>query len=519
MPAKTPRLYRSRHGVYYLRVCLPEAERSNPQSKEVWRSLKTKDSRTAQALALRFAIEKTYAMPKKSIKNLVDEIANPLKHFAADGSAVEFDVLNPAEVKYAEEWMGKKAAEFVAKNTAKATEIMRDDDRRLLAETELEFRRKEAEALRLREAQLFQQVNQKPASPLFSKYVDAYLTLIKNSDITERTKKGYAAKLKVFQDFVGKSATLDEITPDTILNFQTWMAKDDPLTDRKAITPRSIDEYSNVISNVYKKVIKKAADNPIESRLVGKKQRMKSNRKPFTPDELKAIFDPQRLATVKNPADFFVPILGLLTGSRPASICQLRVGDIRRDDGVMVIHYHDYIEGNSAKTRATNRIAPLHPLLEKVGFLRYLDDVKSLPDTNATTLIFPWLNKYEQGYADVPSQNFMAMLKKLGIYVPNVKVFYSLRHTTNQRLKERGVPEDFRSQYIGHENDSVNNRTYGGETPPKFLLESVIPHLQFDEIQWDAIQYQSDLPAMQKAVEIAKRRKNKKDRSGLDRIK
>ena len=74
----------------------------------------------------------------------------------------------------------------------------------------------------------------------------------------------------------------------------TWLAKDDPLTERKALTPRSIDEYSNVISNVYKKVIKKAADNPIEGRLVGKKQRMKSNRKPFTPDELKAIFDPAR---------------------------------------------------------------------------------------------------------------------------------------------------------------------------------------------------------------------------------
>ncbi len=498
MPAKTPRLYRSRHGVFYLRVCLPERERTHPKSKEVWRSLGTKDARTAQALALRFAIEKTYAMPKKSIKSLIDEIANPLSFTSREGHRIDFDPAKPEEVAF--------AREFIAEHTAKGASALDDMERQRLADTELEFRRKEAEALRLREAQLIQSLQQKPPSPLFSKFVDAYLTLIKNSDITERTKKGYAAKLAVFQSFVGKSATLDEITPDTILNFQTWLAKDDPLTERKAITPRSIDEYANVISNVYKKVIKKAADNPIEGRLVGKKQRMKSNRKPFTPDELTRIFDPERLATVKSPADFFVPILGLLTGSRPASICQLRVGDIRREDGMTVFHYHDYIEGNSAKTRATNRIVPVHPLLEKIGFLRYLEDVKSLPDTNATTLIFPWLNQYEQGYADVPSQNFTALLKRLGIYVPNVKVFYSLRHTTNQRMKERGVPEDFRSQYLGHENDSVNNRTYGGITPPKFLLEQVIPHLQFDEIQWDAIHYQSDLPAMQKAVDIAKRR-------------
>lgn len=333
MPAKTPRLYQSRHGVFYLRVCLPEGERVRSTSKEVWRSLRTKDPRTAQALALRFAIEKTYLMPK-SLKNLVDEIARPLSFTSKEGHRIDFDPAKPEEASF--------ARDFIAQHTAKAAPTLDEIERQKLAETELEFRRKEAEAMRYREALQ----DKKPESPKFEKYVDAYLTLIKNSDITERTKKGYAAKLKVFQDFIGKSATLDEITPDTILNFHTWLAKDDPLTERKALTPRSIDEYSNVISNVYKKVIKKAADNPIEGRLVGKKQRMKSNRKPFTPDELKAIFDPVRLDEVKSPSDFFVPILGLLTGSRPASICQLRVGDIRRDDGVMVFHYHDYIEGN-----------------------------------------------------------------------------------------------------------------------------------------------------------------------------
>ena len=244
---------------------------------------------------------------------------------------------------------------------------------------------------------------------------------------------------------------------------------------------------------------------------------MKSKRKPFTPDELKRIFDPERLATVKDPSDFFVPIMGLLTGSRPASICQLRLGDVRREDGLTVISYHDYYEGNSSKTEATNRIVPLHPLLEKIGFLRYLDDVKSLPNSNATTLLFPWLNHYEQGYGDVPSQNFTALLKKLGIYIFNVKVLYSLRHTTNQRMKERGVPEDFRSQYLGHENDSVNHRTYGGITPPKFLLEQAIPHLMFEEVKWDAIQYQSDREAMKRQMEIAARRDRKKEaRKGKD---
>ena len=503
MPAKTPHLYRSRHGVFYVRVCLPHAQQVNATSKTVWRSLKTKDARIARGLALRFAIEKNFAMASKSPKTILDEILNPLSFTTKDGHRLDFDPTNPHEVAFAKS--------FIAEHTAKAQEIERhqqNNDLERLRETEQEFRKLEAEAERFRE---------KATSPLFDKYVQAYLTLIKNSQITERTQKSYAAKLAVFQDFIGKTAKLEDITPDVILNFQTFLAKDDPITKRKAVAPRTIDEYANVISNVYKKVIKRAGENPIEGRLVSKKERMKSKRKPFTPDELQRIFDPNRLATVKDPSDFFVPIMGLLTGSRPASICQLRLGDVRREDGLTVISYHDYYEGNSSKTEATNRIVPLHPLLEKIGFLRYLDDVKSLPNSNATTLLFPWLNHYEQGYGDVPSQNFTALLKKLGIYIFNVKVLYSLRHTTNQRMKERGVPEDFRSQYLGHENDSVNHRTYGGITPPKFLLEQAIPHLMFEEVKWDAIQYQSDREAMKRQMEIAARRDRKKEaRKGKD---
>lgn len=279
-------------------------------------------------------------------------------------------------------------------------------------------------------------------------------------------------------------ATLADITSENMLDFKTWLAKDDPVSDRKAIDPRSIDEYSNVISNMYKKVIKKAAYNPIEGQLVGKKERMKSNRKPFTPDELTRIFDPERLAQVKSPADFFVPILGLRTGSRPSTLCQLRVDSVRHDEGLLVFIYHDYLEGNHAKTTATSRIIPVHPLLEQVGFLRYLEDVKSLPQTNYTILLFPWLNEYEQDYADVPTQNF------------------------------REVPEDFRSHYIGYENFSVNNRTNSGTTQPHFLLEHVIPHLQFDEIQWVAIQYKSDVLAMIKQMDIAERREKAKVKKG-----
>lgn len=509
------RLYVRAHGVYYLRIITPKALQATTGKRETWHSLRTKDAQQARIYALSYALEleKTKAAMKNKKGNLADltqDITKPLKITTPDGYMVDFDATQPAEKAEALAFLAEHKAPEISEAQRQAWQAQ---ELAKLRDTEAAFRRMETEVAQHR-AHLSQPV--KPASPLFSQYSQAYLTLIQNSQLKDRTKKVYAAKIKIWQDFIGKTATLDDITPQSILNFQTWLATDDPITERKAITPRTIDGYTEIVSNVYKTTIKKLADNPVEGRLVTKKQRMKSNRKPFTPDELTRIFDAKRLNLCANPADVFVPVLGLLTGSRPASICQLRLGDIRREDGINIISYHDYIEENSAKTNATNRLAPLHPILEKIGFLRYLDDIKKLPDANATTLIFPWLNLYEQGYADVPTQNFRDVLKHLKIYVPNVKVFYSLRHTTNQRMKERGVPEDFRSQYIGHENDSVNHRTYGGTTPTKFLLESVIPHLGFEEIKWDAIQYKSNPSHLLRMFEIAQKRDRMKARNAAD---
>ena len=479
--------------------------------RETWRSLRTKDPQQAKVYALTYALETekaklTVASKKDNLTDLLQQTTKPLTITTPDGHKMEFDISKPAEKAFAKDTVKDLMAQFPAYR-APEPQVWSNEEQQRMRDDHVAFKRLEREAQDYRD-QLLAQKAKKTASPKFIEFSQAYVTLKGKTAIKDRTKKRYVSALKVWENFIGKSATLDDITPQTVLNFQTWLAKDDPKTERKGITARSIDGYTQVISNVYKTTIKKQADNPVEGQLVKKKERMKSNRKPFTPNELSRIFDPVRLNEPNiNPTDLFVPVLGLLTGSRPASICQLRLGDIRREDGIQVICYHDYLEENSSKSSASNRITPLHPLLEKIGFLRYLDDVYGLPDTNATTLIFPWLNLYEQGYADVPSQRFTAVLKTLGIYLQNVKVFYSLRHNTNQRMKERGVPEDFRSQYIGHENDSVNHRTYGeGTTPPKFLLQSVIPHLQFDEVNWDAIQYQSQPDHLLRLYQMAQKR-------------
>jgi hypothetical protein len=53
---------------------------------------------------------------------------------------------------------------------------------------------------------------------------------------------------------------------------------------------------------------------------------------------------------------------------------------------------------------------------------------------------------------------------------------------------------------------ALHRCTYGSTTPTKFLLKSVIPHLGFEEIDWDAIQYKSNPSHLQRMYEIARKR-------------
>ncbi len=92
-----------------------------------------------------------------------------------------------------------------------------------------------------------------------------------------------------------------------------------------------------------------------------------------------------------------------------------------------------------------------------------------------------------------------------------------MRHTANQRMKDKGVPEDWRSAYLGHENDSVNNLTYGDAVPAKVLFDNVIPALKFDEVDWDAIQYQSNPKLLEHLVAVAVRRDQRKEAKEKDK--
>ena len=211
------------------------------------------------------------------------------------------------------------------------------------------------------------------------------------------------------------------------------------------------------------------------TKATAKKVKDKNSWKPFTSEELKTIFNPSIYLKQQNPTDFWLPLLGLYTGGRISELCQLLIQDIKQIDGAWAISITDEDECQRLKTPAAKRTIPIHPNLIKMGFLDFVEDMEEFGG-----MLFPYLTPNRFGnFSETPSERFGKYLDVLGISDPK-KVFHSFRSTSNNTLKQNGIPEETRCQFIGHEHETTNSKIYSSEHSVSYLLEHVAPKLSFE---------------------------------------
>ena len=217
-----------------------------------------------------------------------------------------------------------------------------------------------------------------------------------------------------------------------------------------------------------------------------KKSKSKSGWKPFSDEDLSLIFNPENFLEWDKPCDFWLPLLGLFTVGRLSELCQLKPANIRKIDGIWAIDINEDDEGQTVKTAAGVRVIPLHPKLIELGFLDYVEDVRPYGGT-----IFPYMtpDKFNH-FGKTPGRRFGEYLDSLGIS-DKKKVFHSFRSTSNDRLKQNGVPEESRCQFVGHEYDTVNSKTYSKKHGVKYLRDKVAVHLTFDHLDYNQLHYPS----------------------------
>jgi integrase len=126
------------------------------------------------------------------------------------------------------------------------------------------------------------------------------------------------------------------------------------------------------------------AQNPTTGTL---KRLDKTKRKtlPFTSEQLNALFRSPLFTGCQSddrmhlPGNhlirdhrYWLPLIMLYSGARPGEIAQLLTADVRQIHGTWCIHItEEGDEAKSVKTKGSQRVVPVHPELERLGFLDY----------------------------------------------------------------------------------------------------------------------------------------------------
>lgn len=176
--------------------------------------------------------------------------------------------------------------------------------------------------------------------------------------------------------------------------------------------------------------------------------------RPFTPHELKTIFDPANFVPWAQdlPHRWWGPILGLYTGARVNEVAQLYLDDVRQVQGVWGLFVWKNDRNQKIKTQSSIRFIPLAKPVLEAGFLQFLDDMRATGHPR----LFPHLPAGTRkdgtpnglGYGRQLSRQFSAYLKGFG--VEKGVGFHAFRHTLSTELTEAGVDVATIAKITGH---------------------------------------------------------------------
>lgn len=195
------------------------------------------------------------------------------------------------------------------------------------------------------------------------------------------------------------------------------------------------------------------------------KVQAKKQRERFTQDELITIFNSDKYQNGKHNRtyEYWLPLLGLYMGARLGELSQLRLQDVYREEGTWLVDFNED-EDKTLKTINSIRKVPVHKVLVRLGFIRYVEHLKALykADKLHTNLVFPDLIKGRDGYGHNTAKSFDRYLRALDIKADG-KSFHSLRHTFADERKQADENPAMTAELMGHEIDNETLGRYGKE--------------------------------------------------------
>ncbi|MCC2601611.1 DUF6538 domain-containing protein [Sphingopyxis yananensis] len=211
------------------------------------------------------------------------------------------------------------------------------------------------------------------------------------------------------------------------------------------------------------------AANPAKGITIKVPKKSKDKRQPFGPDDLNAIFagpvhaDGERPLRGRGEAAYWLPLLALFSGARLEEMAQLRAEDVARHSYVdgdgqtrhgwfIKIFEVDGEHGTTVKTVDSERLVPVHPVLETLGFITFVKAQQDAGHVRLFHLLKPGAygrlgNKWGEWWSGY-------MRSTIGITDKRI-VFHSFRHTFKDMARHCGLPEGVTRQIMGHSGEDV----------------------------------------------------------------
>lgn len=244
----------------------------------------------------------------------------------------------------------------------------------------------------------------------------------------------------------------------------------------KSMAPLTINKYLSKLSALLNWAVEEELldRNPAQNLSVADPVSMQDKRLPFSPHQLQKIFTALR---GHIGSEYWVPYIGLYNGMRLNEICQLNVEDVQQYEGIWCFNITREVghgvDDKVLKTKASERIVPIHPQLIELGFMEHLKQFEGKPRSK----LFPDIKPGTTGYrSDTFSKQFVRFLKAIGADADRTS-FHSFRHNFRDTLREADVRHEI-AMLLGGWSDSSRSKSAQAFYGKGFTMKAIMHELQ-----------------------------------------